>query len=321
MREVFYTASLTTLIFLLVACTNPTPNLLPTPTSGFTKTSTPTEQTPTNSPQPPPPFQSTAPPASSPQIASPPPEDTSEHKTQYKIDATLNYGLHHLAVDQQIIYTNHYNEQISDLLLIVEPARYPGTFTLKEITWLDGQPVMDYSREIGLIRIPLDEPLQPGAMVGLLVTYELDIPSPSPSYYGRPVPFGYSSRQTNLVDWYPFIPPYQPGLGWVSHTPGPFGEHLVYESADFEVNIRLSDSNPDLVIAASAPGVLDDGWWQYHLDDARNFSWSASDQYVLSTTTVDSVLVMSYYFPFDRQSGEAVLQTTAESLDLFNDLF
>jgi aminopeptidase N len=107
----------------------------------------------------------------------------------------------------------------------------------------------------------------------------------------------------------------------VAHKPGAFGEHLVYESADFEVNIRLSDSNPDLVIAASAPGVLDDGWWRYRLDDARNFSWSISDQYVLSTSTIDSVLVMSYYFPFDSQSGEAVLQTTAESLGLFNDIF
>jgi len=321
MREVFYTTSLTALILVLVACTNPTPSLLPTPSSSPTKTSMPTEQIPTNSPQPPPTAQSTPPPAPSPQIASPPPKDTSEHPTQYKIDATLNYGQHHLAVDQQIIYTNHNNEQISDLLLIVEPARYPATFTLKEITWLDGQAVMDYSREIGLIRIPLVNILQPGATVGLSITYDLDIPSPSPSYYGRPVPFGYSSRQTNLVDWYPFIPPYQPGHGWVAHTPGAFGEHLVYESADFEVNIRLSDSNPDLVIAASAPGVLDDGWWQYRLDDARNFSWSISDQYVLSTSTIDSVLVMSYYFPFDSQSGEAVLQTTAESLGLFNDIF
>lgn len=321
MREIFYTASLIALIIILVACTSPAPTLLTTPPSSSPKTSTPTDQTPAASPQTPPTAQPTVLPAASPQNASPTPEDTAEHQTQYKIDAALNYGQHHLAVEQQIIYTNHYNEPLSDLLLIVEPARYPATFTLKEITWLDGQPVIDYSRELGLIRVPLDSSLQPGTTAGLSISYELDIPSPSPSFYGRPVPFGYSSRQTNLVDWYPFIPPYQPGHGWVAHKPGVFGEHLVYESADFEVNIRLIDSNPDLVIAASAPGVLDAGWWQYHLDDARNFSWSVSDQYVLSTTTIDSVLVMSYYFPFDSQSGEAVLQTTAESLDLFNDLF
>jgi aminopeptidase N len=90
---------------------------------------------------------------------------------------------------------------------------------------------------------------------------------------------------------------------------------------DFDVNIRLSDSNPDLLIAACAPGVLDDDWWRYHFEGARNFSWSISDQYVLSTSTVDSVVVMSYYFPLDSKAGEAVLQTTYESLAVYNDLF
>jgi aminopeptidase N len=147
------------------------------------------------------------------------------------------------------------------------------------------------------------------------------MPSPSPEYYGRPVPFGYSSRQTNFVDWYPFVPPYQPGEGWLAHRPGAFGEHLVYESADFEVNIQVLDPDPDLLIAASAPAIKDGEGWRYQLDNARNFAWSASDQYVLSTTTVDSILVMSYFFPFDSRAGESALQTTAESLALYNDLF
>jgi hypothetical protein len=167
----------------------------------------------------------------------------------------------------------------------------------------------------------LENPLEPGATAGISLSYEINIPSPNPSYYGRPVPFGYSSRQTNLVDWYPFIPPYQAGEGWIVHQPGAFGEHLVYEVADFKVHLQITDTRPDLLIAASAPGMLVDNWWQYELDEARNFSLSISDQYVLSTTTVDSVLVMSYYFPINAQAGEAVLQTTAESLGLYNTLF
>jgi aminopeptidase N len=91
--------------------------------------------------------------------------------------------------------------------------------------------------------------------------------------------------------------------------------------ADFEVKIQLSDSNPDLVIAASAPTEMANDVYRYQFKGARNFSWSVSDQYILSTTTVDSVVVLAYYFPVNTVAGEAVLQTTAEALALYNDLF
>jgi hypothetical protein len=305
------------LIFILSACANQTPTSISTQQDTTTKTSPPAEQTATHPPHTLPTRQA----PNTPLVPSQTPEDNPEQLTHYKFEATLNYAQHHLVVDEQIRYTNRSSEPISDLLLIVEPARYPGAFTLIELTWQDGQPILDYTRELGLIRIPMNEALQPGDITGLSISYELNLPSPSPSYYGRPVHFGYSIRQTNLVDWYPFIPPYEPGQGWVAHKPGAFGEHLVYEMSDFDVNIRLSDSNPDLLIAACAPGVLDDDWWRYHFEGARNFSWSISDQYVLSTSTVDSVVVMSYYFPLDSKAGEAVLQTTYESLAVYNDLF
>lgn len=321
MRVRFIHIPLAALVISLTACGLQSPTPSPGIQSSPTDTSLPAETTPTSTQQ----IKSTLSPPAHPTStlapASPTPEDSPETRTYYQIAATLNYKQHHLAVDQQILYTNHSTEPLPDLLLIVEPSRYPSTFTLNEISWKDGQPISNYSREIGLLRIALNSNLEPGETIGLILSYELSLPSPSPSYYGRPVPFGYSSRQTNLVDWYPFIPPYQAGQGWLAHQPGAFGEHLVYEAADFDVSIRISDNNPDLVIAASAPGMVEDGWWQYQLDGARNFSWSVSDQYVLSTTTVDSVLVMSYYFPIDAQSGEVVLQTTAESLSLYNDLF
>ena len=321
MRAIIYSSSLTILVLILVGCSSPPPSSLVPSLPGSTITSRPVEGSPTITSTATPTALPTSSPLPTPISASPTPGSTNNSRTQYKINAILNYAQHLLTVEQQITYTNHYREPLSDLLLIVEPSRYLATFTLKEITWQNGQPVEDFSREIGHIRIPLAAELEPGESTGLSISYSLDIPSPAPSYYGRPVPFGYSSRQTNLVDWYPFIPPYQPGHGWVAHQPGAFGEHLVYETADFEVNIHLSDSNPDLVIAASAPGSLVAGWWQYQLNAARNFSWSVSDQYILTTTTVNSVLVMSYYFPLHARSGEAVLQTTAKSMALYADLF
>ena len=312
--------SLSLLVTILAACTSQNPSVVSSQPPATTATGTPDRHTATS---PPPTLTSTKPatPAVDDRQESPTPEPLTVNLTQYNLSATLNYLRHHLSVEEQIAYTNQSGESIADLLLIIEPARYPGVFQLHSLSWSDGQPVLDYTRDLGLLRIPLVDPLPPGEKLGLSLSYDLNLPSPSPSYYGRPVPFGYSSRQTNLVDWYPFIPPYVPGEGWVAHNAGPFGEHLVYEVADFEVKIQLSDSNPDLVIAASAPAEMDDDVYRYQFKGARNFSWSVSDQYILSTTTVDSVVVLSYYFPVNTVAGKAVLQTTAEALELYNDLF
>ena len=247
---------------------------------------------------------------------------TIDHKnTQYILSAELNYDNHHLAVDEQIIYHNNTPDPLTDLLLMVEPVYYSDVFTFSEFYWESGDPVGDYQWEGAQLSLPLPEPLEPGERISLNLSYELDLPSPDRSARKRPVPFGYTERQTNLVDWYPFIPPYIPGTGWLSHKAGFYGEHLAYETSDFEVAIKLLDDREDLTIAASAPAKIDDDWHRYQFNYARNFVWSVSHDYQVMTDTMDSVTVMSYSFPVHTNAAEAVLQTTVESLALYSELF
>ncbi len=123
------------------------------------------------------------------------------------------------------------------------------------------------------------------------------------------------------MDWYPFLPPYIDGQGWLSHQAGFFGEHLVYPVADFEVAIQLTRPNPDLVIAASAPAEADGHTYRYHHPQARNFVWSVSHMYQIAEQQVGAVTVLSYAFPHHAQAGEATLQTTAQALALYTELF
>ena len=239
----------------------------------------------------------------------------------YSLTAVLNYGQHYLAVDEHIQYANHSPDTLPELLLMIEPLSYPGVFQLNGINWEDGQPAENYTIEGAQLTLPLRQPLAPGESLELSLNYELFLPSPVQSPETRPVPFGYTNRQTNLVDWYPFVPPYIPGKGWLANKPGYFGEHLVYEVADFEVNIQVSDARSDLTIAASAPAEVDGDWFRYRHENARNFAWSISHEFEVYTTTVDSVTIHSYVFPFHAKAGEAVLQTTAEALSLYNDLY
>ena len=256
------------------------------------------------------------------------PTATSDHipaahhqNAQYTLTASLDYGRHHLTVDEEITYFNNSSDKLSELIIMVETNRYPGTFILTELSLEDIQSVDDYTLENNQLLLKLEKALLPGDSIELALSYELNLPSPTPSTDVRPIPFGYSARQTNLVDWYPFIPPYISGQGWLAHEPWYFGEHLAYDVSDFQVDIRLADDRSDLTIAASAPAEFDGEWYRYQHPSARNFAWSVSHDYEVLTDTVGGVEVMAYSFPFDRAAGEAVLATTKEALALYQELF
>ena len=60
------------------------------------------------------------------------------------------------------------------------------------------------------------------------------------------------SRQANFVDWYPFVVPYVPGQGWVLHNPWYYGEHLLYDLADFDVTVTFTDGAQPKIAASGA---------------------------------------------------------------------
>ena len=240
----------------------------------------------------------------------------------YALFVVLDYWGHTLAVSETIAYTNNSPDALDELRLEVEANRWYGGFNLQSLKWENGESITDFELASNQMVIPLPQPLQPGEDLTLYLSYKLLLPPiPEPSDTSRPMPFGYTERQTNLVDWYPSIPPYRPGEGWLLHRPGYFGEHQVYEMADFDLQIRLTQPVKDLVIAASAPAEQTGDTYHYRLENVRNFVWSASHVYTVNSTVVGNVMVISYSFPTDTWAGEQVLQDTAQALGLYSDLF
>jgi hypothetical protein len=242
-------------------------------------------------------------------------------KSHYTLEAVLDYDQHQLQVSEQIHYINGSTDRLIELVLMVDPLYYPGTFQLNSLAWSDGQPIEDVVEETGWLRFPLRQPLEPSQTIDLSIAYQLNLPSPTPSAAVRPIPFGYTERQTNLVDWYPFIPPYVPGKGWLAHPAGYYGEHLAYDIADFSVNIRLAKPNPNLVIAASSPAIQDGEWRHFQHKDARNFAWSISPYYQPLTRQAGTIKVTSYAFGDQEKANQAVLDATVEALGLYARLF
>jgi hypothetical protein len=241
-------------------------------------------------------------------------------RTQYTLDVVFDYNEHTLAVDETIRYVNNTPEALADLVLMVEPNRWEGGFSLLSIQW-NGEAILQYELLDDTLNIPLPKPLPSGEIVVLQISYTLDLPQiPEPTSTSRPVPYGYTERQTNIVDWYPYIPPYRSGEGWLVNPHWGFGENLVFDSVDFKVRLTLSEPVQDLVIAASAPVKQEGSTMIYSLEEVRTFALSASDEYQVQTLTVDNIDIYSYSFPYDKYSGQEVLQNTADALQLYSQL-
>jgi hypothetical protein len=315
-------------LLLLVSCVNPTPTISVSPTEtsiSSLSTSQPYSTFPPSLSVSPDPTQFQRSPAVSPQIT--PVESTSVPTSTYQVPAefdlvaNFDYYAHSLSVSEIINYVNYTSETILDLILVVEPNRWPGGFTLVSTAWENGENINNYELKEDQLHIPLPQPLQSGDRLGLKIKYQLELPEiPAPSELNRPVPYGYTARQTNIVDWYPYIPPYVEGEGWLVHPKWWFGEHQVFTVADFQVQLNIVEPVQDLVIAASAPAVQDGDSYRYHLKAARSFALSASAEYMVQSTTVGSITINSYVFPFDKSGGQEVLYNTADALELYSNL-
>jgi hypothetical protein len=158
-------------------------------------------------------------------------------------------------------------------------------------------------------------------MVGISIQYTLALPfaeqmDPSVS---RPRIFGYTSAQSNLANWYPFVVPYING-NWVLHDPWYYGEHLVYDAADYEVNLMFTNTNAPVVASSGAPQANGEST-RYTLMAGRAFVFSMSRQFKVATQQVGDVLVSSYFFPGYDGGGQAALLTTVQSMQIYSQRF
>lgn len=291
------------LALILISCSSPTPASISTPTLS--------QPSPTVAPSTETAVISTDLPVTTPVPAL--------ERAKYTIDATLDYAAKIVSVDQTILYPNHSGETLSNLVLAVEPNMWPGGFNLTALN-VDGAPIRAYGLSGQKLEFALPTPLALETTITVAMQYTLILPfaeQQDPSVE-RPRIYGYTARQVNLANWYPFIVPYEAGTGWVLHDPWYYGEHLVYEAADFEVNLT---TDPSLVVASSGFAEPHGGWTRYTLQGGRAFAISASPEFQMISTQVGDVTVSSYYFPFYETPGKTVLDVSVQAVQLYSQRF
>lgn len=252
--------------------------------------------------------QTPLPPVSIPATTSAPPVTSS--RTNYILYATLDFTARMLKVDQTIRYYNNTGAALSDIVLSVQPNRYTSAFSLNSISQ-DNTALTTYSLNDQRLTLNLTQSLQPNSATTLTLNFQLNIPAKSSSGI-----FGYDFNQINLADWYPFVVPYI--NGWVLHDPSYFGEYLVYDSSDIELNLK---TDSDVIIAASAPSEQNGEWTRYRLYGARTFTLSASDEFLVSEATAGSVVIRSYYFDGYQSAGDGILLSATEAVSTYESIF
>ncbi len=243
-------------------------------------------------------------------------------RAQYTMDVVLDYNAKSVAVDETIIYPNHAAQPLTNLMLAVEPNFWQGCFSLSSLS-LDDSAVTNYTLDGQKLTFPLPNVFQPGNVITLRLQYTMALPriEPTNPNLSRPRIFGFSDLQINLTNWYPFVVPNINGQ-WVLHDPWYYGEHLVYDAADYVVNVRLADPAVKPVIAASGAPSQNGEWTQYTLTAGRTFALAASTSFLTATTQVGDITVTSYYLQQMYQgAGQAALKAAAQAIQIYSERY
>jgi hypothetical protein len=235
--------------------------------------------------------------------------------SKYTLSVMLDYGDHVLIADETVHYLNSTGENLSSLVLAVEPNLWKDCYIPGRMS-ANGQTVRNFTFTSDRLEIILPEPLAPNDAIDLFMHFELHLPAADVYHV-----FGYNNYQINLVDWYPFIVPYISGQGWLLHPAANVGEHLAYDVESFDMTLHLTDPNLHATIAASGPAESITFGWRYRLNRVRSFAFSASTEYKTASTKLNGITVKSYFFGSESAQGQTVLSEVVKALTTFTKLF
>jgi hypothetical protein len=240
---------------------------------------------------------------------------------EYSLLVKFDYSNQSARVNQTIKYINNSKQFLNEIRLATDTLRYPGSFSLENVFVNSNEENLEQGKYY--LTLLLNEGLAPGDEIDIQINYLLSIPPlPPPADDLKPGIFGYSTVQTNLVDWYPFIPPLSEDGEWLLHDPWFYGEYLVYDLANFYVEIELINVPANTTLAASTiPTSSVDNLYQYSSTRARNFVWSLSPSYVIETQALNGITISTHSFPFHQQAGLHVLQEASKAVELYSRLF
>jgi aminopeptidase N len=186
---------------------------------------------------------------------------------------------------------------------------------------LDGAPVeTTLEAEDSALRVPLDPPLVPGAVVDLTLWFRQTVPTDTDAGYGL---YAFADDVYALAGFYPTIPVYD-DEGWNVEVAPPYGDATFTDVGVYQVHLTV----PEGLTVATSGSTLEttenaDGTrtWVAVGGPMRDFFVAMSDDYEVVSQEVDGARVNSYYRSAQDAGGEFALNYAADALRLFGEQF
>ena len=243
-------------------------------------------------------------------------------------DIRIDYEAKTADVVQSTVFHNRESVSLAAIVLDVQANQWAEGFTLMDLT-VNDEPAA-YELDLNRLQINLNEPLESGCWLEIGLSLHLqpaEIRDGLRSYRGF---YGYSPRQLNLGHFLPTIAARLDG-DWRIHEPIGIGEQVVYEVADWHVNLSVENADDALVLAA--PGtvtVLGSNAWDIELLNSRDFAISLSDQMIAAARQISENLTVEVYSFDDAQinangvrldGADHVLREAEKALSLYERQF
>lgn len=247
------------------------------------------------------------------------PEPTPEPEgfTKYSFEMRLDYHQKTAEIIQTIDYLNKSDFNLQTIQLVVPPRAYTTAYAQSS---LSGVLVSGFSEDGIRTNIQLSQALPPGQRTSINLTYQLTIPQ-------RDGSFGWTERQVNLNNWYPYVPPLAEDGSWLSYEPvldqqanSLVGEYVVNEIADFELNLYMIE-NLNVLIASGANATPIESGMHYALEKARGLAFSCSNQFHHEQVEQDGIMLNAYVFQYQKDKAQAILQIAGKAMSLFTQLY
>lgn len=255
-------------------------------------------------------------------------DDGARPARQVHARVEIDYAQKAASVDQVLSFTNREEAPLQAIVLDVQANQWDGSFALSELM-VDGSPAY-HELQANRLDIPLATALPPGCAIEIEMRFRLlpdGIRDGMRAFRGF---FGYSPRQLNLAHFLPTVAA-RVNEEWRIHRPAMFGEQIVYDVADWRVEVRVQGATDDLSLAA--PGritALEAGAWQIELRQSRDFALSLSEKFQVHEGHTASGVDIAVYTLRDSQAGvningkhsaSHVLSLTIRALELFERRF
>ena len=218
----------------------------------------------------------------------------------YHIDFQISDDFLTLTGWEEVHYTNREDVPLNEIYFQLFPNVAGGKTTIASLT-ADRQavePVFKFLDSALLVSLPT--PLKPNDTIDIRMNFEVELALEMEGNYGL---FGYFDGVLVLDEFYPVISVYD-DEGWNVQAPPPNADTSYFDTSFYLVRVTAP---ADLVIAASGIEIDheqkgDNKVFVFAAGPSRDFYLAASEHFIVTSQTIEEIVVNSYAFRLLKKS-------------------